>query len=90
MILYGKEFLYYYCESLSHRILKTPIQNRNIKVADSINTCILIAKRFIPNQDFKPVNKFRIWIAMLLDQNTASRYLFHFCKSIIAIYRQSE
>jgi glycosyltransferase involved in cell wall biosynthesis len=78
--MHGKEFLYYYCEALSHRILKTPVSDRTIKVAGFIRSCESIAKKMIPGQGFKPQRKFRIWIAKQLDQTSAGRNFFQLYK----------
>jgi glycosyltransferase involved in cell wall biosynthesis len=80
--LYGKDFLLYYCEALSHRILKTPIGLRTIKVADFIKTCESLAKRLIPGQDFKPLAKFRIWSAKQIDQTSPGRRLFQLFRKL--------
>jgi len=76
IILCGRSFFYYYCEALSHRILKTPINERTIKVSDFIKACESTAKKLIPDQRFKPLCKFRIWVAKLLDQTSPGRKLF--------------
>jgi glycosyltransferase involved in cell wall biosynthesis len=80
--LYGKDFLLYYCEALSHRILKTPNRQRTIKVSDFIATCELLAIRFIPGQDFKPLSEFRIWIAKQLDQSSLGRWIFQLYRKL--------
>lgn len=80
---YGKEMLMYYCESLSHRLLKTPVANRSVKVADFIRLCESYAHELIPGQPFKPMEKFRIRIASQLDQTAAGRQLFKLARRII-------
>lgn len=72
----GRSFLLYYCEALSHRLLKTPMEKRSIKVAGLIKKFEIYAKRMIPGQSFKPRSKFRTWIAMVLDKTSFSRNLF--------------
>jgi len=74
--LYGKDFLLYYCEALSHRILKTPAGLRTIRVSDFIKTCESFSTRLIPGQEFKPLGNLRIWIAKQLDQSSWGRWLF--------------
>ena len=76
---YGSEFLMYNCESLAHRILKTPPAKRKIKVKDFIAKCEKIASVFIPGQNFEPMKKFRINIAAKLD-NPLGRFIFQFYK----------
>jgi glycosyltransferase involved in cell wall biosynthesis len=73
---YGKTMLMYYCESLSHKILKTPRNQREIIVADFIEKCIKYAEILIPGQDFRPSKKIKINIARILDNSTIGRNLF--------------
>lgn len=73
---YGKIMLMYYCESLSHRILKTPRNQREIIVRDFIEKCNKYAAILIPGQDFRPLKKFRINIAGILDNSAIGRNLF--------------
>ena len=75
---YGREFLLYYCEALSHRLLKTPIEQRSILVSQFVQKCRTMASRFIPGQTFKPEKKMGIWLAEVLDQTNISRNLFQF------------
>lgn len=78
---YGGRFLLYFCEALSHRILKTPKQNRQITVKDFIDKCKNYAGVLIPGQNFTPEKKFRISIAKKIDNNFLLRYLFKVWKS---------
>lgn len=80
---YGKKFLLDYCESLSHRLLKTPFSKRQMKVADFIEKCNLYAESLIPNVEFLPKRNFKILIAEVLDSNIISRKLFVFFRQII-------
>jgi len=80
---YGKVFLMYYCESLSHRLLKTPVSKRTMRVADFIRKCESYAEKLIPGQSFEPLQKFRIRIARQLDGNAVSRYLFNRARRIM-------
>jgi hypothetical protein len=79
---YGKEMLIYYCESLSHRILKTLRTQRQIIVKEFIEKCKFYAAILIPGQNFEPEKKFRIYIAKILDNSTAGRNLFRIIKKI--------
>jgi glycosyltransferase involved in cell wall biosynthesis len=81
---YGKEMLLYYCESLSHRLLKTPKDKRTITVAAYIRRCEEFARDIIPHQEFKPLSKFRIKLAKDLDDSAVGRGLFAFYKKIIS------
>lgn len=77
---YGHEFLMYNCESLSHRILKTPVAERKITVKEFIDKCRQLASVFIPDQVFEPEKKFRINIAALLDSSSFGRLIFKLYK----------
>ncbi len=79
---YGHTMLIYFCESLSHRILKTPVANRKIKVADYIEKCKGYAAILIPGQQFEPEKIFRISIAKKLDSNVVGRSIFKMFKKI--------
>jgi glycosyltransferase involved in cell wall biosynthesis len=80
---YGKEMLYYYCESLSHRLLKTARKTRSITVAQFIEKCESYATEIIPGQSFLPVNRFRIRIAKQLDNSFLGRGIFNFYKKFV-------
>jgi hypothetical protein len=69
--------LYFFCESLSHRLLKTPRRLRSLSVADFIGKCEQYAKEIVPGQDFQPMQKFRIRIASLIDRSFVTRGLFN-------------
>lgn len=77
---HGKEFLLYYCESLSHRLLKTPVKDRSLTVADFIKKCELFAADLIPGQDFRPMDKLRIKMAKVLDASSLGRLVFRWYK----------
>ncbi len=81
---YGKEMLMYYCESLSHRILKTPLTQRELKVRDFLEKCKHFANLLIPGQTFEPMKKFRIKIASQLDDYAIGRNLFNIYKKILS------
>lgn len=78
---YGKEMLLYFCESLSHRLLKTSKKERTLRVADFISKCESYAKEMIPGQEFRPMDNFRIRIASELD-NPLGRWLFNIYKRL--------
>lgn len=79
---YGKGMLVYYCESLSHRLLKTPLTQRNLRVSDFLKKCRYFASLLIPDQAFEPMKIFRIRIAAQLDNYYAGRKLFMTLKKI--------
>jgi len=73
---YGKQMLMYFCESLSHRLLKTPLADRKTTVIQYISKCRGYAKLLIPGQSFKPMLRIRIFLAALLD-NKPGIFIFN-------------
>lgn len=73
---YGKGFLLIWCESLSHRLLRTPLKFRTLKVGGLISRFKAYSATLIPGQPFEPLKVFRIRLALLLDSNAISRNLF--------------
>ena len=76
---YGKQLLLYFCESLSHRLLKTGKAVRKITVPAYIQKCRSWAKLLIPGQAFHPLRKSRILLAALLD-NPPGLFIFNAVK----------
>jgi glycosyltransferase involved in cell wall biosynthesis len=74
---YGSKMLIYFCESLCHRVLKTPIKNRRIRVKDVVEKFDLYSKILIPGQSFDPLKKLGIRYAYYLDQSTLTRTAFY-------------
>jgi len=83
VVRYGHQMLMYYCESLSHRLLKTPIGMRTLKVDDFIQKCTGYQKLLIPEQKFEPEQKFRIRVAGMLDRYALARTLFNALRPIL-------
>ncbi|QEC43864.1 glycosyltransferase family 2 protein [Pseudobacter ginsenosidimutans] len=77
---YGREFLLLWCESLSHRLLKTPLNKRSMLVSDLMKKFMEFAGELIPGQSFEPGAVFRIKLAEWLDSNTLTRNLFQWYK----------
>ncbi|MBL0146278.1 MAG: glycosyltransferase [Chitinophagaceae bacterium] len=77
----GIIFLTYFCQSLSHRILKTPVTIRKITVNQFVKECIELSRDFIPQHLFKPYYKIQILAAILLD-NKFGRVLYRLFKKI--------
>ena len=77
----GKKMLLYFCESLSHRLLKTPVNLRETSVGSFIDKCRGYAKLLIPEHSFNPLSKSGILAAKLLD-NKPGLALFSFYKKI--------
>lgn len=79
---YGKVMMMFFCESLSHRILKTPKHQRQIIVKEFIEKCKSYAAILIPGQNFQPEKKFNINIAKILDSSSLGRNLFLLFKKL--------
>ncbi|RYE17708.1 MAG: glycosyltransferase family 2 protein [Sphingobacteriaceae bacterium] len=73
---YGKTMLYELCEGVAHRLLKTPVAQRNLTVKQFVQECIGHASLLIPEQLFEPLSKKRIRMAVAIDENTFLRKLF--------------
>jgi glycosyltransferase involved in cell wall biosynthesis len=80
---YINNLLYFYCESLSHRLLKTPKNEREMLVSDFIRLCADYSTLFSATEPFEPEKKFRIRIARQLDSNMAGRELFQLAKKFL-------
>lgn len=80
----GKKMLLYFCESLSHRILKTPVNLRITSVSVFIGKCQQYAKLLIPGQSFNPLANPRILAAKLLD-NRIGLKIFSFYKKMTSL-----
>jgi len=78
---YGKEMLLYFCQSLSHRLLKTNKIIRKTSISAFINECRHYAELLIPGQSFSPLLKPGILTADLLD-NTVGLKLFGLYKKL--------
>lgn len=81
---YGGAYLMFFCKSLSHRILKTPLHLRKIKVSDFIEKCRSFARLWVPGETFEPMKKFEINIAAKLDTFAFARKLFLLYKKLLA------
>ncbi len=80
---YGYDMLMYFCESLSHRLLKTKSATKAIGVAEFINKCKTLASVLIPGQAFEPEKKMRISLAKKVDATVLGRSVFYLYKKII-------
>lgn len=79
---HSKYFLMYYCQALSHRILKTDAAKRKIGVNDFVKKCIQFAKQLIPTQQFNPYMQPKILAAVMLD-NAFGQKIFSLYKYFI-------
>lgn len=78
---YGHKMLLYFCESLAHRVLKTPSSKRKVSVKTVLSNFQVYAKLLIPKQGFFPLEKPRIRYAVMLDQSAITRKTFNFLNS---------
>jgi glycosyltransferase involved in cell wall biosynthesis len=72
----GKQFLLKFCESLAHRLLKTPKELRSIGVKELVNSFYKYAVLLLPEQDFEPLDRPGIKWAVFFDSNSIIRSLF--------------
>jgi glycosyltransferase involved in cell wall biosynthesis len=73
---YGKDFLLYYCQSLSHRLLRMPRKERELSVKEFIDRCRNYGRMLIPGQNIEPLSKPLTKIAQQLDYNSVGRQVF--------------
>ena len=67
-------YIGYYCRSLSHRLLKTPVAQREGMTVDSFLTqCRRYADVLSPGHDFVPHKQFSIRLAKQIDNNVLLR-----------------
>jgi glycosyltransferase involved in cell wall biosynthesis len=79
---YGKDFLLYYCQSLSHRLLRMPRNKRSLTVKQFISQCRRYADALIPGQSFEPLSRPLTKIAQQLDYNMLGRQVFSLYQKI--------
>jgi hypothetical protein len=73
---YGSDFLLYYCQSLSHRLLRMPRKQRKLGVKQFIEQCRGYAEILIPGQSFEPLSRPLTKIAQQLDYTILGRQVF--------------
>ena len=74
---YGMKMLLNFCQSLSHRVLKTPAANRQMRVRDVVKNFSLYANALIPSQPFTPLKLKGIRYALYIDQTAVTRNAFN-------------
>ena len=82
----GHGYLMYFCESLSHRILKTPAERREVTVKSFIDKCIAYSSEMLPGQDFEPLKKRRISHALWFDSSSFRRSAFKIIKQMTLLF----
>ena len=80
---YVTAYIRYYCRSLSHRLLKTPLHERNgITVSDFINNCIKYNDLLTGKAKLQPLKQFNIRFAKFIDNNVILRKSYFLFKKI--------
>jgi glycosyltransferase involved in cell wall biosynthesis len=78
------EFLLFYCQGLSHRLLRTPKAKRNgLTVKEFVSKCKEYADKLGQGTSFRPGHVSSIRLAILLDSNPFTRSLFLGFKKIV-------
>jgi glycosyltransferase involved in cell wall biosynthesis len=74
---YAPGYISYYCSSLSHRLLKTPVaQREGMTVHEFIEECRKYADKLSPGSNFEPEKQFKIRLARQIDDNSILRNAF--------------
>lgn len=79
---YSYDMIMYYTQSLSHRILKTPKESRQINVNEFIDKCREYLSLLAPDKTFDARNRKKIWLAEKFDSNSLTRSTFHIIKRV--------
>jgi glycosyltransferase involved in cell wall biosynthesis len=79
----GISFINHHCMSLSHRLLRTPVQNRKgLTVKAFVKKCKTYADMLVPGNTYNPNQQFKIRLAAIVDSNFIFRKLFLGVKKI--------
>jgi len=79
----GITFIHHYCRSLSHRLIRTPLKNRNgLTVGGFINKCKSYADRLVPGNSYNPLADKAVRLAKYIDASPLSRFLFLYFRKI--------
>lgn len=84
----GMAYMEYFCESLSHRILKTPASRRGINVKQFIQQCRQVAKELLPDQEFRAHEKWRVRLAVGFDMNGFTRSAFKIIQQVTLLFKR--
>lgn len=84
----GMAYMEYFCESLSHRILKTPASRRGINVNQFIQQCRQVAKELLPDQEFRAHEKWRVRLAVGFDMNGFTRSAFKIIQQVTLLFKR--
>ncbi|MBX2939233.1 MAG: glycosyltransferase [Ferruginibacter sp.] len=84
----GMKYMEYFCESLSHRILKTPVSRRRINVKQFIEHCRELATALLPDQPFHADKKWRVRLAVWFDMNGLFRLAFKIVQQMTLLFNR--
>ncbi|HWJ27601.1 MAG TPA: glycosyltransferase [Flavisolibacter sp.] len=80
---YGEDFIRVNCKGLSHRLIRTPFENRQgLTVATFVKKCKQYADLLIQNNQFDPISIPSIKFAAYIDSSTIGRSLFLLFKKL--------
>lgn len=80
---YSPAYIKYYCTSLTHRLLKTPIAQRNDKtVNEFILKCKEKADQLSPGNNFNPQEQYSLWLSRFIDGNYFLKRLYLLFKKV--------
>jgi glycosyltransferase involved in cell wall biosynthesis len=79
---HSASFLQFYCQGLTHRLLRTPLSKRNgLRVKSLLKSMKVIADK-LSVKGFEPASRFTIKSAILIDSNALFRGMFLLFKRI--------
>lgn len=85
---YGYAFMIYFCESLSHRLLKTKYALRKQSVREFVDKNKAYAEKLLPGYAFNPMKVKRIALAVWFDKNQFTRLAFKVVKQMTLLFNR--
>jgi glycosyltransferase involved in cell wall biosynthesis len=83
ILQYATDFIRFWCKGLTHRLLRTPKQQRNnLSVESFLKDCKQYADRLVPDNNFYPLSITSVRLAREIDKSLVSRNLFLLFKKI--------
>jgi len=80
---YAVSFIEFYCKGLSHRLLRTPKQQREGQTVSSfLRKCKQYADSLVPGNDFDPLARNSVRLAKQIDSNFLTRSMFLLFKKV--------
>ncbi len=82
---YGVNFIAFYVQGLTHRLLRTPKNKRQGRTVEQLlKDCKRYADELVPGNKFNPLNNYSVKIAKHIDSNPLTRSLFLAFKRLYA------